>query len=144
MKGYYQMPDETAETLKDGWLHTGDKGYMDEDGYLFINGRVKNLIILSNGENVSPEEIENKLALNPLVGEVIVTGEDNGLTARIYPEQAVVEAKALDAEAIQAQLQAFLDEYNRISAITSGARLKLSRLHLWRTPMVLPMAQVIT
>ena len=67
----------------------------------------------SNGENVSPEEIENKLALNPLVGEVIVTGEDNGLTARIYPEQAVVEAKALDAEAIQAQLQAFLDEYNR-------------------------------
>ena len=99
MKGYYQMPDETAETLKDGWLHTGDKGYMDEDGYLFINGRVKNLIILSNGENVSPEEIENKL--------------DNGLTARIYPEQAVVEAKALDAEAVQAQLQAFLDEYNR-------------------------------
>ena len=113
MKGYYQMPDETAETLKDGWLHTGDKGYMDEDGYLFINGRVKNLIILSNGENVSPEEIENKLALNPLVGEVIVTGEDNGLTARIYPEQAVVEAKALDTEAIQTQLQAFLDEYNR-------------------------------
>ena len=69
MKGYYQMPDETAETLKDGWLHTGDKGYMDEDGYLFINGRVKNLIILSNGENVKeyskgiyvkfkPEEVE--------------------------------------------------------------------------------------
>ena len=58
MKGYYQMPEETQETLTDGWLHTGDKGYMDEDGYLFINGRVKNLIILSNGENVSPEEIE--------------------------------------------------------------------------------------
>ena len=58
------MPDETAETLKDGWLHTGDKGYMDEDGYLFINGSVKNLIILSNGENVSPEEIEKKLALH--------------------------------------------------------------------------------
>lgn len=113
MKGYYQMPDETAETLKDDWLHTGDKGYMDEDGYLFINGRVKNLIILSNGENVSPEEIENKLALNPLVGEVVVTGEDNGLTARIYPEQAVVEARALEAEEIQTQLQAFLDEYNR-------------------------------
>ena len=113
MKGYYQMPEETAETLKDGWLHTGDKGYMDEDGFLFINGRVKNLIILSNGENISPEEIEGKLALNPLVGEVVVTGEENGLTARIYPEQAVVEAKGLGEEEIRGGLQAFLDEYNK-------------------------------
>ena len=56
--------------------------------------------------------IENKLALNPLVGEVIVTGEDNGLTARIYPEQAVVEAKSLDEETIKNSLQAFLNEYN--------------------------------
>lgn len=113
MKGYYQMPEETAETLKDGWLHTGDKGYLDEDGFLFINGRVKNLIILSNGENISPEEIENKLALGALVGEVIVTGENNGLTARIYPDQDVVQAKGLSAEEIQAGLQAFLDEYNK-------------------------------
>ena len=112
MAGYYEMPEETAETLKDGWLHTGDKGYIDEDGFLFINGRVKILIILSNGENISPEEIENKLALNPLVGEVIVTGEDNGLTARIYPEQAVVEAKSLDEETIKNSLQEFLNEYN--------------------------------
>ncbi len=113
MKGYYQMPEETAETLKDGWLHTGDKGYLDEDGFLFINGRVKNLIILSNGENISPEEIENKLALGALVGEVIVTGEDNGLTARIYPDMDVVQAKGLGEEDIQAGLQAFLDEYNK-------------------------------
>lgn len=113
MKGYYKMPEETAETLKDGWLHTGDKGYLDDDGFLYINGRVKNLIILSNGENISPEEIENKLALNELVGEVIVTGENNGLTARIYPDQEVVLAKGLDEEAIRAALQAFLDEYNK-------------------------------
>jgi long-chain acyl-CoA synthetase len=113
MKGYYKMPEETAEALKDGWLHTGDKGYLDEDGYLNINGRVKNLIILSNGENISPEEIENKLALNKLVGEVIVTGEDNGLTARIYPDPDVVKAKKMDKEAIRAALQTFLDEYNK-------------------------------
>ncbi len=113
MKGYYQMPEETAETLKDGWLHTGDKGYLDDDGFLFINGRIKNLIILSNGENISPEEIENKLALHALVGEVIVTGENNGLTARIYPDQDVVAAKGLGAEEIHAALQAFLDEYNK-------------------------------
>jgi long-chain acyl-CoA synthetase len=113
MKGYYKMPDETAETMKDGWLHTGDKGYIDEDGYLFINGRVKNLIILSNGENISPEEIENKLALNPLVGEVVVTGENNGLTARIYPEQQLVEAKGMGKDEVRAALQAFLDQYNK-------------------------------
>lgn len=113
MKGYYNMPEETAETLKDGWLHTGDKGYLDEDGFLFINGRVKNLIILSNGENISPEEIENKLALDALVGEVIVTGENHGLTARIYPEQEVVAARGLNEDAIQAALQEFLNQYNK-------------------------------
>jgi long-chain acyl-CoA synthetase len=111
MKGYYNMPEETGETLKDGWLHTGDKGYMDEDGFLFINGRVKNLIILSNGENISPEEIETKLALNDLIDEIIVTGEDNLLTARIYPEQTVVEG--MSKEEIRSALQKILDDYNK-------------------------------
>ncbi len=112
MKGYYKMPAETEETLKDGWLHTGDKGYIDEDGFLFINGRVKNLIILSNGENISPEEIENKLGINPLVGEVIVTGENNSLTARIYPDQDVVKAMGLDENKVKTALETLLKEYN--------------------------------
>ena len=112
MKGYYKMPEETEETLKDGWLHTGDKGYIDEDGYLFINGRVKNLIILSNGENISPEEIENKIALSPYVSEVIVTGEGNGLTARIYPEKELIEAKGMDDETARKMIQDYIDEYN--------------------------------
>ncbi|MBO4374394.1 MAG: AMP-binding protein [Lachnospiraceae bacterium] len=112
MKGYYMMPEETAKTLEDGWLHTGDKGYIDEDGFLFINGRVKNLIILSNGENISPEEIENKISLSPLVAEVIVTGEDNGLTARIYPEKELAEARGMDAAEIRSSIQSFIDEYN--------------------------------
>ena len=113
MKGYLDMPKETEETLKDGWLHTGDKGYLDEDGFLFINGRLKNLIILSNGENISPEEIENKLALNPLVGEVIITGENNGLTARIYADQDVIQTKNLSEDDVKADLQDILDSYNK-------------------------------
>ena len=111
MKGYYNMEKETAETLKDGWLHTGDKGYMDEDGFLFINGRVKNLIILSNGENISPEEIETKLALKDIISEIIVTGEDNLLTARIFPEPEAV--KDMNADEIRTALQGILDEYNK-------------------------------
>ena len=113
MKGYLDMPKETEETLEDGWLHTGDKGYLDEDGFLFINGRVKNLIILSNGENISPEEIENKLALDPLVGEVVITGENNGLTARIYADQDAVQMKNLTGDDVRAYLQNLLDTYNR-------------------------------
>ena len=113
MKGYYQMPKETEEALKDGWMHTGDLGHIDEDGFLYITGRAKNLIILSNGENISPEEIEGALALEPLIGEIVVTGENNGLTARIYPDYELAEQKSLSADELKDSLQEILDKYNK-------------------------------
>jgi acyl-CoA synthetase (AMP-forming)/AMP-acid ligase II len=73
MKGYWRNPESTAETLKNGWLHTGDVGYMDESGYLFIMDRSKDMII-SGGENIYPREIEEVLIRHPAVREVAVVG----------------------------------------------------------------------
>ncbi|MCP4753102.1 MAG: long-chain-fatty-acid--CoA ligase [Proteobacteria bacterium] len=73
MKGYYNRPEETRETLRGGWLHTGDVGYMDEEGYLFITDRKKDMII-KGGENVYPSEVENVLLMHPMVAEAAVVG----------------------------------------------------------------------
>lgn len=85
MLGYYKDKKSTDECLKDGWFYTGDLGYIDKDGFLFITGRKKNIIILSNGENISPEEIENILSNDKGVCEVVVTHQNDKLVAIIYP-----------------------------------------------------------
>ena len=113
MKGYYKMPKETEEAFMDGWLRTGDLGHLDEDGYLYITGRLKNLIILSNGENISPEEIENSLLSNELVGEAVVEGASNGLRARIFPDPDVVERDGIASDEVKSRLQGIIDDYNK-------------------------------
>ena len=76
MLGYYEMPEETEKVLKDGWFHTGDLGYIDKDGFIFITGRKKNVIVLKNGKNVYPEEIEQIVANLPYVAENMVYGKE--------------------------------------------------------------------
>lgn len=110
MQGYYEMPDETKEALEDGWLKTGDLGYVDEDGYVFLTGRKKNLIITANGENVSPEEIENKLDNNRIIQEILVREKDNLIEAEIFPDYDYA-AKA-GIEDIKKNLQDLIDAYN--------------------------------
>ena len=86
MMGYVNAPELTREILtEDGWLRTGDLGYVDEERFIYITGRKKNLIILSNGENVAPEEIENLLLDHQLVEECLVYGDGNQVVAEIYP-----------------------------------------------------------
>ena len=84
MSGYYGNSEETEKVLRDGWLFTGDLVKVDSDGFLYLTGRKKNVIILSNGENVSPEGLEIKLYRIKLIQEVIVTGENGILEAEIY------------------------------------------------------------
>lgn len=111
MQGYYKMPKETEETLEDGWLKTGDLGYVDEDGFVFLTGRKKNLIITKNGENVSPEEIENKISDSRIVNEVLVRDSEGVIEAEIYPDYEYATKKKI--KDINAALQEIIDDYNK-------------------------------
>jgi long-chain acyl-CoA synthetase len=73
--GYYNLPEKTAETLRDGWLHTGDVGVLDDDGYLKITDRMKDIIITAGGKNITPSEIENQLKFSPYVSDAVVIGD---------------------------------------------------------------------
>ena len=99
MLGYYKDPEATAAAFDDeGYFRTGDYGYLDEDGWIFITGRMKNLIIFSNGKNVYPEEIETEISRIYGVGEVVVyAGESKShperevIVAEIYPDMEALE-----------------------------------------------------
>ncbi|MGN0151243.1 MAG: AMP-binding protein [Wujia sp.] len=115
MQGYYHMPEETAEALEDGWLKTGDLGYVDEEGFVFLTGRKKNLIITPNGENISPEEIENKLGENRLVQEVLVRESEGVVEAEIFPDYEYAGKKKI--KDIQSALQEIIDAYNKTAPL---------------------------
>ena len=111
MMGYYEMPDKTEEALKDGWLCTGDLGYVDEEGFVYLTGRIKNLIITKNGENVSPEELENKIGSERVVQEILVREKEGVIEAEIFPDMEYVEKTGISD--IRATLQQIIDEYNK-------------------------------
>ena len=101
MKGYYKDPAETELLFRDGWLHTGDMGYCGEDGYYYLTGRKKNVIILSNGENVNPEEIEAKWGACEAIQECMVYSDGKGICADVYtaePDTAAAFIKAYNEE----------------------------------------------
>ncbi len=133
MQGYYQMPKETEETLVDGWLRTGDLGYVDDEGFVYLTGRRKNLIITKNGENVSPEELENRLSEAPIVQEVLVRESEGVIEAEIFPDAEYVEKKEI--KDVQAALQELIDDWNKgAPAYKKIYRLKVRDTEFAKTP----------
>jgi long-chain acyl-CoA synthetase len=125
--GYLNQPGKTAETIRDGWLHTGDVGSVDEDGFYRINDRMKDIIITAGGKNITPSELENQLKFSPYITDAVVVGDRRAyLTVLIMIDQENVEqfaqqndipfsnyASLCRAREIQALIQAELDRVNR-------------------------------
>lgn len=113
MLGYYKNEDATRQVLdKDGWYHTGDLGEMSEDGHVFIKGRIKNMLLGSNGQNVYPEEIEDKLSSMMMVNECIIVQRENKLVALVYPDMDEVNNMGLSDQEVQALMDQNLKDLN--------------------------------
>ena len=124
MQGYYKNPEATEATLRDGWYHTGDLGIMDADGFLYIRGRSKNMLLGASGQNIYPEEIEDKLNTLPYVSESIVIQKGEKLYALIYPDFDEATKAGLDEDAIREameqnrkDLNAMVASYEQITGI---------------------------
>lgn len=125
MKGYYNRPEETAEVLKDGWLYTGDLGRIDEKGFLYITGRKKEIIVLSNGKNINPVELEEKLEkFSPFIKEAAVFLEKDNLHAVILPDLSKMAESDIKSpeeyirNSIISELNKTLSSYKRIMKFT--------------------------
>jgi len=111
MKGYWNKPEETAVSLRDGWIHTGDAGYMDEDGFVFLVDRVKDMIV-SGGENVYSAEVENAVMNHPDVDQVVVIGipsEEWG--EQVHAEVILKEGRSVPTEDIIAKTKEYIANY---------------------------------
>lgn len=141
MLGYYNMPEKTAEVIKDGWYHTGDVGYADDEGYYYITGRMKNVIINKNGKNVYPEELEYQINQSPIIAESMVFQEekigsdDHIIAASIVLDQETLGelyGSSLSDEEIEKTIWAWIDELN--SDAPSYSRIK--QINIRREPLI--------
>ncbi len=130
MLGYYKKPEETAAVFtEDGYLKTGDLGRFSEEGtHLYVTGRIKNLIILSNGENISPEELEKKFADEKTIKEIVVSAENDRIVAEVYPDADYIGT--LDIP----DLQAYYDEKVREANKGEKPEREISRIRIRDIP----------
>ena len=124
MLGYYKNPEETATAIRNGWLHTGDICTVDADGFIYIRGRNKNMILGASGQNIYPEEIEQQLNNMPYVNESIVVERNRRLVALVYPDYDTATQQGIDAEQLMqimndniARLNKELPSYSCVSSL---------------------------
>lgn len=136
MDGYYKNPEATAVAIdQDGWLHTGDLGIIDEDGYLFIKGRSKNMILGANGQNIYPEEIEDRLNNMPYVSESLIIEKEGKLIALIYPDFELLNSEKISDEKLPELMTANLKELNQqLPAYSQVSTFKLYNEEFEKTP----------
>lgn len=136
MTGYYKNPEATRKAIDSkGWLHTGDLGIIDKDGYLFIKGRSKNMILGPSGQNIYPEEIEDRLNALPYVSESLVVEHDGKLLALVYPDYEQIKKDKILPE----NLKKIMDENRKLAntmlpAYSQIARLKIQETEFEKTP----------
>lgn len=136
MLGYFKNPEATAAALdSEGWYHTGDLGLMDAEGNLFIRGRSKNMLLGASGQNIYPEEIEDKLNTYPYVSESIVIQRNEKLYALIHPDYDEAAAAGLDADALHAVMEQNRKELNNVvAAYERLSGFKLMKEEFEKTP----------
>jgi len=146
MKGYYNRPEETAQIIDpDGWLHTGDLGYVDKDGFLFLTGRSKELIILGNGKNINPVELEAKLMgyADGMFSECAVSDDGQHLVGIVVPEKETLAARGV-LNIRQTLMDKVVEPYNEaVPSYKRIARLELSEEPLPRTRLGKPRRHII-
>lgn len=136
MSGYYRNPEATTAAIdSEGWLHTGDMGIIDKDGYLFIKGRCKNMILSSNGQNIYPEEIEDRLNNMPYISESIVIDKEDKLVALVYPDFDAVNADHISEEKLAEIMTENLKSLNhQLPAYSQVSNFKLYNEEFEKTP----------
>jgi long-chain acyl-CoA synthetase len=127
MVGYYKNPEATAEIIdSEGWMHTGDLGLIDKDGFIFIKGRSKSLILGSNGKNIYPEEIEATINNKDFVSESLVVHRDEKLVALIYPDND----KLSSGNITRNELVNILEQYRKDINASIPAYMGISRFEI--------------